>query len=64
MNKEISPPVMWGTVALVAVIVLVAGFMYFSRNPGRLSAEEEARAKATIQQQYQGYFGAPRGGGQ
>jgi hypothetical protein len=54
---------MWGGVALVAVIVLVAGFMYFSRNPGQLSAEEEAKAKATIQQQYQSYFGTQRGGG-
>jgi hypothetical protein len=63
LNKEISPTVMWGAVALVAVIVLVAGFMYFSRNPGRLSAEEEAKAKATIQNQYQSYFGPQRGGG-
>jgi hypothetical protein len=63
MNKEISPAVMWGAVALVAVIVLVAGFTYFSRNPGQLSPEEEAKAKATIQQQYQSYFGTQRGGG-
>lgn len=62
MNKEISPAVMWGTVALVALVVLVAGFLYFSRNPGKLTPEEEAKAKATIQQQYQGYFGPQRGG--
>lgn len=54
---------MWGVVAVVAVIVLVGGFMYFNRNPGKLSAEEEAKAKATIQQQYQSYFGTQRGGG-
>lgn len=63
MGREISPVAMWGTVAVVALVALVAGFFFFGRNPGKLTPQEEQKAKQTIMQQYQGYFGPGRGGG-
>ena len=63
MDREISPVAMWGAVAVIAVLVIAAGFFFFGRNPGKLSPQEEQKAKQTIQQQYQQYFGPGRGGG-
>jgi hypothetical protein len=63
VQKEVSPAVMWSVVAVFALIVLAVGFRFFTRNPGQLTQEEEAKAKATIQQQYQGYFGGQGPGG-
>jgi Na+-transporting NADH:ubiquinone oxidoreductase subunit NqrC len=62
VDREISPVAMWGTVAVVLLVVIVAGFIYSGRNTGKLTPEQERQAQQTIQQQYQGYFG-PNGGG-
>jgi hypothetical protein len=63
LDREISPVAMWGAVAVVALVVIVAGYLFFGRNPGKLTPQEEQKAKQTIMQQYQGYFGPGRGGG-
>jgi hypothetical protein len=52
---------MWGTVAVVLLVVIVAGFIYSGRNKGKLTPEQEQQAKQTIMQQYQSYYGS-RGG--
>jgi hypothetical protein len=52
---------MWGTVAVVLLVVVVVGFIYTGRNRGKLTPQQEQQWNQTIRQQYKGYFG-PNGG--
>ena len=53
---------MWATIAVVVLVVVVAGFVYSGRNKGKLTPEQEQQAHQQIQQQYQSYFGRMQGG--
>jgi hypothetical protein len=46
---------MWTIVGVVVLVVLIGGYIYSGRNPGKLTPQQEQQAKQSIMQQYQQY---------
>jgi hypothetical protein len=63
VDREISPTVMWGGIALAVVLLLLIGVFINNRNQPHLTPDEEQKLNRTMTLQYQQYWGAggPRG---